>query len=82
MERNISVIIIARNEPLIRYTLESLAYQELKPYEVIVVVDSPDDISAEIAQEYMSKLPIKIVINDIKPGYGARKKGVEVARDL
>jgi glycosyltransferase involved in cell wall biosynthesis len=81
MERNISVIIIARNEPLIKYTLESLAYQELKPYEVIVVVDSHDDISAEIAQEYMSKLPMKIVINDIKPGYGgARKKGVEVAR--
>jgi glycosyltransferase involved in cell wall biosynthesis len=81
MERNISVVIIARNEPLIRYTLESLAYQELKPYEVIVVVDSLADISAKIAQEYMDKLPIKVVVNDIKPGYGgARKKGVEVAR--
>jgi glycosyltransferase involved in cell wall biosynthesis len=81
MKRNISVIIIARNEPLIEYTLRSLEYQALKPYEVIVVVDSFNDISAEIARKYMGKLPIKVIINDVKPGYGgARRKGVEEAR--
>lgn len=81
MNRSVSVIIIARDEPLIRYALKSLEYQEVKPYEIIVVVDSPDDKSAEIASEFTDKLPVRVVVNDIKPGYGgARRKGVEVAR--
>jgi len=81
VNRSVSVIIIARDEPLIRYALKSLEYQEVKPYEIIVVVDSPDDKSAEIASEFTDKLPVRVVVNDIKPGYGgARRKGVEVAR--
>jgi glycosyltransferase involved in cell wall biosynthesis len=59
----------------------SVRYQEVKPYEVIVVVDSQDDKSAEIARKFTDKLPVRVVVNDIKPGYGgARRKGVEVAR--
>jgi glycosyltransferase involved in cell wall biosynthesis len=81
MKRNVSVIIIARDEPLIRYALKSLEYQEVKPYEVIAVVDSPNETSAEIASEFTDKLPVRVVVNAIKPGYGgARRKGVEVAR--
>jgi glycosyltransferase involved in cell wall biosynthesis len=59
VNRSVSVIIIARDEPLIRYALKSLEYQEVKPYEIIVVVDSPDDKSAEIASEFTDKLPDK-----------------------
>jgi glycosyltransferase involved in cell wall biosynthesis len=81
MNRNVSIIIIARNEPLIRYALKSLEYQKVKPYEIIVVVDSLDDMSAKIANEFADKLPVRVVVNDIKPGYGgARRKGVEAAR--
>jgi len=77
----VSIIVIARNEPFIKYTLKSLKLQSVKPYEVIVVVDSQTDISAKIAERFADELPIKVVINDVKPGYGgARKKGCEVAR--
>jgi len=80
-ERNVSVIIIARNEPYIRYTLQSILLQTVRPYEVIVVVDNASDISAKIAREFSDRLPIRIVLNDIRPGYGgARKKGVEIAQ--
>ena len=79
MKDRVSVIIIAKNEPRIDYTLQSLLHQTVKPYEVIVVVDDIDDISAKIAEKYIGKLPIKIVVNDM-PGYGgARRKGVEEA---
>jgi len=75
----VSIVIIAKNEPRIKYTLESLANQTIKPYEVLVVVDDLNDVSAKIAKEYFDKLPIKIVLNDT-PGYGgARKTGVEHA---
>jgi len=81
MNENVSVIIIAKDEPLIYYTLKSLELQETKPYEIIVVIDTPNDLSAMVAKEFVDKLPIKIVINDVKPGYGgARRKGVEVAK--
>jgi glycosyltransferase involved in cell wall biosynthesis len=77
----ISIIIIARNEPLIEYTLRSLELQTTDPYEVIIVVDSPDDMSASIANNFADRLPIRIVLNDIRPGYGgARRKGVEIAK--
>ena len=78
MYPKVSVIIIAKNEPRIRHTLRSLMSQTVKAYEVLVVVDEPNDVSAEIATN-TSELPIKIVHNDI-PGYGgARKTGVEQA---
>ncbi len=41
----ISVVIIAKDAPKIKYTLESLAKQNLKPFEILVIVPSKDDIS-------------------------------------
>jgi len=77
----ISVVIIAKNEPFIEYVLKALQLQSLKPYEVLVVVDNPEDISAKIATKYKDTLPIRVVINNIGRGYGAaRRKGVEESR--
>lgn len=79
MTSRVSVIIIAKNEPRIKYTLESLARQRMKILEVIVVVDDPSDISAIIAKEYTYSLPIRVVINSM-PGFGgARATGVNIA---
>ena len=78
-KHKVSVIIIAKNEPRIGYTLESLAEQTMKPHEIIIVVDDQNDVSAKIAMNHVEQLPLKIVVNDI-PGYGgARKKGVETS---
>jgi len=78
-KHKVSVVIIAKNEPRIDYTLESLAEQTMKPHEIIVVVDDQNDVSAKIAMNHVEQLPLKIVVNDI-PGYGgARKKGVETS---
>ncbi|MEM1717694.1 MAG: glycosyltransferase [Desulfurococcaceae archaeon] len=79
MNIRFSVVVIAKNELRIRYTLESLVRQSVKPWEVIVVVDDPNDISAAVAKEYVHALPIKVVVNDV-PGFGgARASGVNAA---
>ena len=79
MSFRFSVVVIAKNEPRIRYTLESLVRQSVKPWEVIVVVDDPNDISATVAKEYVHALPIKVVVNNV-PGFGgARASGVNAA---
>lgn len=77
----VSVVVIVKNDPRIRYMLESLLAQMHKPHEVIVVADYGNDPSLAIAKEYTSALPLKIVVNDIAPGYGgARAKGVSEAQ--
>ncbi|MEM1510822.1 MAG: glycosyltransferase family A protein [Thermofilaceae archaeon] len=79
MNIRFSVVVIAKNEPRIRYTLESLVKQSVKPWEVIIVVDDPNDISATIAKEYVHALPIRVVVNGV-PGFGgARASGVIAA---
>ncbi|MEM2614634.1 MAG: glycosyltransferase [Nitrososphaerota archaeon] len=79
MNIRFSVVVIAKNEPRIRYTLESLVRQSVKPWDVVVVVDDPNDISATIAKEYAYALPIRVVVNNV-PGFGgARASGVNAA---
>ncbi|MEM2292859.1 MAG: glycosyltransferase family A protein [Nitrososphaerota archaeon] len=79
MNIRFSVVVIAKNEPRIRYTLESLVRQSVKPWEVIIVVDDPNDISAVIAKEYMHALPIRVVVNNVSGFGGARASGVSAA---
>ena len=74
-----SVVIIAKNEPRIKYTLDSLIWQVIKPDEVIVVVDDYNDPVVNIIKSHLIRnfVHVKIVVND-SPGYGgARKCGVE-----
>ena len=54
-KHKVSVVIIAKNEPRIDYTLESLAEQTMKPHEIIVVVDDQNDVSAKIAMNYVEQ---------------------------
>ncbi|MEZ0346056.1 MAG: glycosyltransferase [Infirmifilum sp.] len=79
-EFEFSVVIIAKNEPKIKFTLESLAKQSLKPSEVVVVVDEPNDLSAVISREYVKVLPLRIVVNRIRGYGGARATGVNASR--
>ncbi|MEM4489348.1 MAG: glycosyltransferase [Desulfurococcaceae archaeon] len=79
MDTRFSVVVIAKNEPRIKYTLESLVRQSVKPWEVIVVVDDPNDISVAVTKEYVHALPIKVVVNNV-PGFGgARASGVNAS---
>ena len=73
----VSVIIVAKNAAnTIRQTIGSLMMQSVKPYEVILVVDSPNDPTLGAVEGYS----IRKVINE-EPGIGAaRKKGVEESK--
>jgi glycosyltransferase involved in cell wall biosynthesis len=76
----VSVVIITKNEPRLKYTLESLFKQTFKPYEVIVVIDDEKDLGVIIAEQFVNVLSIKIVLNKYCCGVGgARATGVEVS---
>ncbi len=78
----ITVIIIAKREPKIYYTLDSLRKQTKKPYEVIVVVDSPEDPVVNITKKHPinQNVNVEIIINHLHGVGGARKTGVEKTR--
>jgi len=58
-----SVIIVTyRRAWSLRYCLESLTKQTLKPDEIVIVLKPSGDGSEKIIHEYMSILPIKLVI--------------------
>ena len=76
----ISVVIITKNEPRLRYTLESLVNQTFKPHEIIIVVDTERDLGIDIAEQFKNFLPIKTVLNKYGFGVGgARATGVEIS---
>jgi len=59
----VSVVIVTyRRAWALRHCLEGLAKQTLKPDEVVVVLKPSGDGSEEVLHKYMSKLPIKVVI--------------------
>lgn len=71
-----SIIIPAHNtEKYIRKTLESVKIQEFKDYELIVVCDSCEDKTEEIAKEYTDKV---YSVNYSKDGL-TRNKGLDEA---
>jgi glycosyltransferase involved in cell wall biosynthesis len=73
----VSVVVITKNDPRIKHTLESLHAQTVSPYEVLIVVDSEEDIAVKLGEECLTKLPLKLIINSEAPGVGgARAKGV------
>jgi len=77
-----TVIIIAKREPKIYHTLNSLKKQTKNPHEVIVVVDSLEDPVVNITKKHPINQDIKveIVMNHSHGVGGARKTGVEKAQ--
>lgn len=72
----VSVVIIAkRAEKTIRYTVESLLKQTVKPDEIIVVVDSLDDPTVTVLKD----LPVKIVLGEGVVYGSARSSGVNAS---
>lgn len=72
----VSVIIVAKNaNEIIRYCLDSLLKQTVKPLEIIVVVDSLMDSTVEAVKD----LPVKVVLNEGEGVGMARKTGVNVS---
>ena len=74
---NVSVVIVAKHaEKTIRYTIESLLKQTVKPYEIIVVVDSLTDPTVEAVKG----LPVRLVLNEGVGLGAARRTGVNASR--
>ncbi|MFX0206004.1 MAG: glycosyltransferase family 2 protein, partial [Candidatus Hodarchaeota archaeon] len=72
----ISVILVAKNaQNTISSVLSSLLVQTYSPKEIILVVDTWDDPTLDVA----SSFPITTIKNDTKGIGAARRKGVEVA---
>ncbi len=80
----ISVIVAAYNaEKYLEETLDSLIYQSMKDYEVIVVNDGSVDHTADILNEYEKRHSIMKVIHQENGGpSAARNAGLAVARGV
>jgi biofilm PGA synthesis N-glycosyltransferase PgaC len=73
------IVTPVRNEArYIRFTLDSVVSQTIKPLEWIIVDDGSEDNTAEIAQEYAKSYPwIKVMAADLQ---GQRQRGGRVVR--
>jgi glycosyltransferase involved in cell wall biosynthesis len=73
----VSVVIIAKHaEKTIRYAVKSLLMQTMKPYEIIVVVDSLADPTIEA----IKGLPVKVILNEGAGCGSARKTGINASK--
>lgn len=74
------IITPAHNEEkYIKYTLDSVTVQTIKPAQWIIVDDGSTDTTAEIVQNYVKKYPwIKLIKNN--PIENARRGGTKVVQ--
>jgi glycosyltransferase involved in cell wall biosynthesis len=82
-EPDVSIVIPARNAArTLGEQLAALAGQDLEvPYEVIVVDNASTDATAEVATEWMTRLPIVRVVRCDRPGANAaRNVGIRESR--
>lgn len=86
MKDFVSVIIPVYNDPDgLRKTVESLLEQSCDPgaYEIIIADNGSNDDTLKTAMAFCHKSPetVKVVLEDrIRTSYGARNKGIEIAR--
>jgi glycosyltransferase involved in cell wall biosynthesis len=65
----VSIVIPARNEgSAIEDVLSRLVEAVQLPYEVIVVVDSPDDPTIAYVEKFATSDSVRSVVNDVRPG--------------
>ena len=77
-----SVIVPAHNsEEFIRKGLDSIAFQDFRDFELIVICDDCIDSTADIAASYMNRVP-EIAVIETKYGKAgmARNAGLNIAR--
>jgi len=80
-EQGFSVIIPVRNEAkIIGRLLESLTQQQHKFFEVIIIDDSSEDNTLEIAQDFFSRLDLKILsLSSVERGVAPKKNAITKA---
>ncbi len=80
-EQGFSVIIPVRNEAKnIARLLESLVEQQHKYFEVLIIDDSSEDNTVEIAQDFLSRLDLKILsLSSVERGVAPKKNAITKA---
>ncbi len=67
---SVSIIIATYNgEQYLREQLDSILSQTIQPFEVIIQDDCSNDSTVSIIHEYLSRLPIRLTINEKNIGY-------------
>lgn len=82
MDPKISVIIVLYNaEKSIKSTLDSLAIQTYRDYEVVVIDGKSKDNTLSVVNSYREKFPLMRVYSDKDKGiYDAMNKGISLAK--